>query len=140
MEEDYELPDYIVNFARISETESLLDITRKTASRIIDHPYTTVGQFLKGLSNDDLFTLCGIVENKDDSRIFRDILLLSIMLALSEGAPAKSVKENTENLKYLCTMLQCVSLERKGFVRVFYDNISFGEDSGERVVVERLSD
>jgi hypothetical protein len=62
------------------------------------------------------------------------------MLALSEGAPAKSVKENTENLKYLCTMLQCVSLERRGFVRVFYDNISFGEDSGERVVVERLSD
>jgi len=62
------------------------------------------------------------------------------MLAVSECVPAKSAKESTENLKYFCTMLHCVSLERKGYVRVYYDNMSFGEDSGERVVVERLID
>ena len=143
MEEDYEtydLPDYFINFEKISETESLLDITRNTANAIIKHPYTTIGQFLKTISNDDLQTLCDIIENVDHPRIYQDILLLTIMLALSEGAPAKSSKECTENLKYFCTMLSCVSLERKGFVRVFYENMSFGEDSGERVVVERLSD
>lgn len=140
MEEDYKLPDYTIDFDKVSKTESLLEITRSTAKNILKRPYTTIGQFLKGLSDEDLYTLCDIIDDEDDPRIYQDILLLTIMLAVSEGIPAKSSKESTENLKYFCTMLHCVSLERKGFVRVFYDNMSFGEDSGERVVVERLRD
>lgn len=140
MEEDYKLPDYTIDFEKVSRTESLLEITRRTARNILKRPYTTIGQFLKGLSEEDLYTLCDIIDDEDDPRIYQDILLLTIMLAVSEGVPAKSSKESTENLKYFCTMLHCVSLERKGFVRVFYDNMSFGEDSGERVVVERLRD
>jgi hypothetical protein len=140
MEDDYELPDYTIDFVKISKTESLLKITRDTASNILKRPYTTIGQFLKGLNDEDLDILCDIIEDENDPRIYQDILLLTIMLSVSEGIPAKSSKESTENLKYFCTMLHCVSLERKGFVRVFYDNMSFGEDSGERVVVERLRD
>ena len=140
MEEDYELPDYTIDFEKVSRTESLLEITRTTARNILKRPYTTIGQFLKGLSEEDLYTLCDIIDDEEDPRIYQDILLLTIMLAVSEGVPAKSASESTENLKYFCTMLHCVSLERKGFVRVFYDNMSFGEDSGERVVVERLRD
>ena len=140
MEEDYKLPDYTIDFDKVSQTESLLEITRSTAKNILKRPYTTIGQFLKGLTDEDLYTLCDIIDDEDDPRIYQDILLLTIMLAVSEGVPAKSSKESTENLKYFCTMLHCVSLERKGFVRVFYDNMSFGEDSGERVVVERLRD
>ena len=140
MEEDYELPDYTIDFVKISKTESLLKITRETASNILKYPYTTIGQFLKGLNDEDLDTLCDIVEDENNPRVYQDILLLTIMLSLSEGVPAKSSKESTENLKYFCTMLHCVSLERMGFVRVYYDNMSFGEDSGERVVVERLRD
>jgi hypothetical protein len=30
------------------------------------------------------------------------------------------------------------SLKRKGLVRIFYENISFGEDMGEKVVVEKI--
>jgi hypothetical protein len=29
-------------------------------------------------------------------------------------------------------------LKRKGLVRIFYENISFGEDMGEKVVVEKI--
>jgi len=140
MEYDYELPDYFIDFVKISKTESLLDITRSAARGILKRPYTTIGQFLKELNDEDLYTLCDIIDDEENPRIYQDILLLTIMLAVSEGVPAKSAKESTENLKYFCTMLHCVSLERKGYVRVYYDNMSFGEDSGERVVVERLID
>jgi hypothetical protein len=31
-----------------------------------------------------------------------------------------------------------VSLARKGFVKVHYENMSFGEDMGQKIVVERI--
>ena len=138
MEKDYDMPEYVIDFEKISNTKSLLDITRNTALNVLKYPYTTIGQFLKCISNEDLEILCDIIGDENDPRIYQDVLLLTIMLAVSEGVPTRNAKGHTENLKYFCTMLSCTSLERNGHVRVYNDNMSFGEDSGERVVVEKL--
>ena len=73
MEEDYKLPDYTIDFEKVSRTESLLEITRRTARNILKRPYTTIGQFLKGLSEEDLYTLCDIIDDEEDPLIYQDI-------------------------------------------------------------------
>jgi hypothetical protein len=60
------------------------------------------------------------------------------MLSRAEGVPSQSVEEITENVNYFSACITCVSLERKGFVRVYYDNMSFGTEQGDKILVERL--
>jgi hypothetical protein len=31
------------------------------------------------------------------------------------------------------------SLKRKGLVKVYYENISFGDDMGEKIIVEKIN-
>jgi hypothetical protein len=52
--------------------------------------------------------------------------------------PSQCIEDITENVNYFGVCITCVSLARKGLVRVYYDNMSFGRDHGDKVLVEKI--
>jgi len=124
----------------ISVSEKLLPVTRSVAKMLMRNPYTSLGSFFKKLSDDNLEALSEIIEegNSEFNDGMEDIVLMTEMLSRAEGVPSQSVEEITENVNYFSACITCVSLERKGFVRVYYDNMSFGTEQGDKILVERL--
>jgi len=104
------------------------------------NPYTSLGKFFKKLSDENLQVLSEIIEEGDSefNDGLEDVVLMTEMLSRAEGVPSQSIEEITENVNYFGMCVTCVSLARKGLVRVYYENMSFGTDHGDKVLVERI--
>ena len=128
------------NMEKIIDAEGLLPVTKSVAKMLMRNPYTSLGKFFKKLSDENLEVLMEIVEEGDSEFNvgIEDIVLLTEMLSRAEGVPSGSIEEITENVNYFGVCVTCVSLARKGLVRVYYDNMSFGKDYGDKVIVERI--
>ena len=125
---------------KIIGSDKLLPVTRSVAKMLMRNPYTSLGKFFKKLSDENLEVLMEIIDEGDSefNERMEDIVLMTEMLSRAEGVPTESVEEITENVNYFGACITCVSLARKGLVRVYYDNMSFGTDQGEKVLVEKL--
>ena len=128
------------NMEKIIDAEGLLPVTKSVAKMLMRNPYTSLGKFFTKLSDENLEVLMEIVEEGDSefNDGLEDIVLMTEMLSRAEGVPSGSIEEITENVNYFGMCVTCVSLARKGLVRVYYDNMSFGKDQGEKVLVEKL--
>ena len=125
---------------KIIESDKLLSVTKSVAKMLMRNPYTSLGRFFKKLSNENLEILMEIIDEGDSefNERMEDIVLMTEMLSRAEGVPSQSVDEITENVNYFGACITCVSLARKGLVRVYYDNMSFGTDSGDKIIVEKI--
>ena len=125
---------------KIIESDKLLPVTKSVAKMLMRNPYTSLGRFFKKLSNENLEILMEIIDEGDSEFNDRmeDIVLMTEMLSRAEGVPSQSVDEITENVNYFGACITCVSLARKGLVRVYYDNMSFGADNGDKMIVEKI--
>ena len=125
---------------KIIGSDKLLPVTRSVAKMLMRNPYTSLGKFFKKLSDENLEVLMEIIDEGDSefNERMEDIVLMTEMLSRAEGVPTESVEEITENVNYFGACVTCVSLARKGLVRVYYDNMSFGKDQGEQIIVERI--
>ena len=104
------------------------------------NPYTSLGRFFKKLSNENLEILMEIIDEGDSefNERMEDIVLMTEMLSRAEGVPSQCIEDITENVNYFGACITCVSLARKGLVRVYYDNMSFGADNGDKMIVEKI--
>jgi hypothetical protein len=125
---------------KIIGSDKLLPVTRSVAKMLMRNPYTSLGRFFKKLSDENLEVLMEIIEEGDSefNERMEDIVLMTEMLSRAEGVPSESIEEITENVNYFGACVTCVSLARKGLVRVYYENMSFGSDNGEKTLVEKL--
>ena len=125
---------------KIIASDKLLPVTKSVAKMLMRNPYISLGRFFKKLSDENLQVLSEIIEEGDSefNEGMEDIVLMTEMLSRAEGVPSQSIEDITENVNYFGACVTCVSLARKGLVRVYYDNMSFGTDQGEKVLVERL--
>jgi phosphoribosyl-ATP pyrophosphohydrolase len=125
---------------KIIESDKLLPVTKSVAKMLMRNPYTSLGRFFKKLSNENLEILMEIIDEGDSefNERMEDIVLMTEMLSRAEGVPSQSVDEITENVNYFGACITCVSLARKGLVRVYYDNMSFGTDNGDKMIVEKI--
>ena len=125
---------------KIIESDKLLSVTKSVAKMLMRNPYTSLGRFFKKLSNENLEILMEIIDEGDSefNERMEDIVLMTEMLSRAEGVPSQSVDEITENVNYFGACITCVSLARKGLVRVYYDNMSFGTDNGDKIIVEKI--
>lgn len=128
------------DMGKIIESDKLLPVTKAVAKMLMRNPYTSLGNFFKKLSDENLQVLSEIVEEGDSEFNDRmeDIVLMTEMLSRAEGVPSQCIDDITENVNYFSACVTCVSLARKGLVRVYYDNMSFGTDQGEKILVEKL--
>ena len=142
-EEDYD--GYTVNYEKIIKQSDLLAVTRLLATDLMNKPYMKVGDFVKGLSDSDLDTLCEVCDQSRDSdepdSRFSEIILISQMLAEAEGvAYDMTLDDVIVRSNQFAVFLVLESLYRKGLVKVHHENMSFGEDAGDKIVVERIGD
>jgi len=125
---------------KIIESDKLLPVTKSVAKMLMRNPYLTLGKFFKKLSDENLQTLLEIIDEGDSefNDGIEDIILMTEMLSRAEGVPSQCIEDVTENVNYFGACVTCVSLARKGLVRVYYDNMSFGTDQGDKILVEKL--
>ena len=140
MEDPIDFENSHPDMEKIIGSDKLLPVTRSVAKMLMRNPYTSLGRFFKKLSNENLEILMEIIDEGDSefNERMEDIVLMTEMLSRAEGVPSQSVDEITENVNYFGACITCVSLARKGFVRVYYDNMSFGADNGDKMIVEKI--
>ena len=125
---------------KIIESDKLLPVTKSVAKMLMINPYNSLGRFFKKLSNENLQALMEIIDEGDSefNEGMEDVVLMTEMLSRAEGVPSQCIEDITENVNYFGACITCVSLARKGLVRVYYDNMSFGKDQGEKILVEKI--
>ena len=140
MEDDIDFENSHPCMEKIIESDKLLPVTKAVAKMLMRNPYTSLGKFFKKLSDENLQALSEIIEEGDSefNEGMEDIVLMTEMLSRAEGVPSQCIDDITENVNYFGACITCVSLARKGLVRVYYDNMSFGRDQGDKVLVERI--
>jgi len=147
MSEDYEDDGPIeINYDNVVSCKDCLSVTRILAVDLKENPYLTVGFFLKNITDVDLKILSDIVDKnfdiEDDDEVkdpgLADVVLIAEMLARAEGIISESDDELMQKVNQFMMFISVESLRRKGLVKVYHENMSFGEDAGERVVVEKI--
>lgn len=127
-----------ISYDRVMKAKDFLPLTRTLAMDLSESGYMRPGDFLKALSDSDVDTLLKITEDEENSRL-DEILLISEMLATGEGLEqSKDAEQVSGRMNAFCAFLAIEGLRRKGLVKVYYENISFGEDFGNKIVVEKL--
>lgn len=137
---DFEEDGYVVNYDKVINSKDCLAVTRLLAADVIKNPYMRVGDFFKNLTDSDLQTLVEIA-NDTEMKNFEDFCLIGEMLAAAEGlTPAKSIEDVHTRMSQTIGFVVVESLARKKLVKVYYENMSFGEDMGNKLLVEKLYD
>lgn len=134
---EFEGPFRIV-YDKVMKEKDFLPLTRTLAMDLSEAGYMRPGDFLKALSDGDIDALLKIADNDENPRL-EEILLISEMLATGEGLEqSQDADEVTNRMNAFCGFLAIEGLRRKGLVKVYHENISFGEDFGNKIVVEKL--
>jgi len=129
--------EFSVNYEKVLHEDTFLPVTRLLAADLMKSQYMSVGDFLKNLSVDTLSQLTEISENENDPH-FEEVVLITEMLAAAEGTNIGGAPEVHQRLNLFMTWLVVESLRRKGLVKVYYENISFGEDMADKIIVEKI--
>ena len=131
---------YTINYAKVVSEKDLLAVTRLLAATLINTPYTTIGDFLRDLSDNDLEQLVEVIDGGEEHNNFEDLMLIAGMLSCGEGLPCGTVEDYQRCMNMLMTYVVCESLYRKGLIKIHRENMSFGDDMANACVAERLED
>jgi hypothetical protein len=100
----------------------------------------TVGDFMRDLTDEDLITLTGVADDEDSPK-YEDLILITQMLCSAEGLENSFDLEEIQNrMSQFIMLLTCEQLARKGMVKIYRENMSFGPDMENKIVVEKLED
>lgn len=130
---------FSINYAKILDQKDMLPTTRLLAADLLSNPYMPVGDFFAGLSDSALEELLEVCDNSENPH-FEELILIAEMLSNAEGLESGTIDIIHQRANHLITLLAVESLGRKGLVKVYHKNMSFGEDMGDRIIVEKLDD
>jgi len=127
---------YTVNYAEVLKAKDVLSVTKLLATQLMNNPYTSVGDFLQSVPDADLFTL---IADENGEKHYGDLILISEMLATAEGLDSsEDFDKFKDRSAQLLGFLIIESLKRKGFVKVHYENMTFDESMGDKIIVEKM--
>jgi len=145
-DEDEEYTDFDINYDNVIASKECLSMTRILAADLKANPYMTVGDFLMHISKSDLAILSDIVEQHmgydendevTDERM-ADFVLMTEMLSRAEGLISENDDDLTRKINQFMTMVTMESLYRKGLIKLYHENMSFGKDVEHRIVAEKI--
>jgi len=131
---------FLINYSAICDDNNLLPLTRRLAASVQKSMYFPTSDFIKNISDDELSDLIHIFEVGDDHTNFSDLMLISGMLSLAEGSYCASIDDFSRATNMFGLFLRCESLYRKGLIKIYYENMSFGDDMMDKVIAENLDD
>jgi hypothetical protein len=126
-----------VNLQEVVKSKESMAVTKMLAAELMVNPYKPIKEFFESISDTDLNALLEAGEREE----YSDMILLGTMLATAEGLDSSV---NFDTMKDRCDtfykFLLIESLARKGLVRIYRENLSFGEDMGDKIIVEKIGD
>ena len=135
---EFEEGPFNIRYDNVMKQKDFLPITRTLAIDLSESGYIRPGDFLKALTDSDVNALLKIADNEENPRL-EEILLISEMLATGEGLePSQDAEGVSHRMNAFCSFLAIEGLRRKGLVKVYHENISFGDDFGNKIIVEKL--
>lgn len=147
MNDNDDLEEFVVNIDKVINSKNMMPTTRMLAMRLQRNPYTTIKDFLENLSDVELDTLLEVSDQGIDNSAgpvaegedrFSEIILMAEMLAKAEGLQTSTLEDMTSRTNTLITFLACEGLARQGLVEVWRENMSLGEDMGDKIIVRKL--
>lgn len=132
--EDQGKGSYSVNLQEVTKYKGILAITRLLATQLLENPYLVVGDFIRDLSDEDLKAL----NEKIDKEEYEDAILIANMLVMGEGLETGDFDDYQKHTNVLAGFLAIESLARHKLVKVYHENMSFGDDVGDKIIVERI--
>lgn len=120
-----------------------MTVTRLLASEMLRNPYLTVSDFFRNLNEDDLEELMYVSEHDEDDR-YGNLILLTEMLTSAEGITIDEEDEDlymenmTSRMRMFMSFLALESLSRKGLIRLFRENMSFGDEYMDKKIAEAI--
>ena len=138
--DENEFNGYTINYDMVIQSKEHLAVTRLLAADLMNNPYMTVGDFIRELTNEDLNILTGVADDEDNPR-YEDLVLIAQMLCSAEGLENTFDIEEVQNrMSQFIILLTCEQLARKGMVKIYHQNMSFGPDMQDKIVVEKIED
>jgi hypothetical protein len=146
MDEDefrIEFPEegYAINLSEVAHTGHICPTIRLLAMDLQKNPYARIGDWLRALpetSMSELLELADAVARGDQDSM-EQIMLLTCMLASAEGTDdLNDLEKIRTQLGMMVNIIAITGLDRKGLVRVHYDNLTLGDDMGDAIIVERI--
>lgn len=142
------LDSYELNLQKIIEDRNMLSVTRLLAATLLNTPYMTVGEFVSSLSDPDLQQLMEIADgmereeegDQDFDKVnhLEELVLITEMLVRAEGLITTNAEDLTNRVGAFSMFLACEGLSRKGIIKLHHNNMSFGEDMGQKILVEKI--
>ena len=129
--------EFSINYEKVLHQETFLPVTRLLAADLIKNQYMPIGDFIQSL-NDNVLEELNEISADENHPNFEEMILISEMLSAAEGTNMGGTPEVHQRLNMFITWLIFESLKRKGLVKIYYENISFGEDMGDKIVVEKI--
>ena len=136
--------EYSVNFQQVVNKKQYTSSTRLLCYEIMNNGYANVGDFFKNLPQADLDKYLEISEDPE-GELFEELVLLTGILASAEGVDVdlnpeseKAAEEMSSKCSQLIMLFTIESLHRKGMVKLYHENITFGDDMGNKTLVEKL--
>lgn len=129
--------NYEIIYENIVSDRRLHACTRLLAADLQQTPYKTVGDFMKEMSDDDVQSLCRLVDN-EESPDFSEIVLIVEMLARAEGLPTPDVDTLTKRINMMIGFIVIESLDRKGLAHAVRANMSFGDEVKNKIIVKKI--
>ena len=130
--------EFSINYEKVLHEETFLPVTRLLAADLIKSQYMPIADFIKSLSDNTLEELNEICGDENHPN-FEEMILIAEMLVAAEGTNIGGTPEVHQRLNLFITWMAIESLKRKGLVKVYYENISFGDDMGEKIIVEKIN-
>ena len=129
---------FVINYQIIIAEKTFMSLTRFLASQMTKNPFLSVGHFLAEISDVDLSALSNIVEGGEDHPALSELMLIAEMLASGEGLDRGSLDTIHQRVNMFMMFITFESLYRKKLVKLYHENMSFGDDMQNAVIVERL--
>lgn len=137
MNKDYD-GGYNVNFNEILKADDVPEIVKSLARGLMVNPYTKVGDYLQSLNYEKLDELNEILDTDDEDYRIGNLMLMTMMLAQAEGVHLANDAMITEALGIFQTYIAITGLQRKGMIRAYYENMSFGDDMKDKRIAEKI--
>ncbi len=136
--EDANFP-FEINHDKIMNGEDMMNVTVDCCRLIKKQSYVTVGEFLNSIMTSDLQEAIDVIDAGEGDDRLGQFILISEMLARSEGLEASEDFDTLHTrMQTLVNYMVIESLARKGLVKAYRENMSFGDDMAKAIVVERI--
>lgn len=131
---------FYVNYDMVIETKSLLPVTRLLALDLKKNPYMSIGDFLKDMPDNQLEELLNHTNDLNgENSVLGDFIIMSMMLAAAEGLDSYADSDTAQKwANSFISYLALESLHRKGLVKLHRENLSFGDDYKDKIIVEKI--